>query len=128
MKIDNFSDEFFYDSTFDDYERNYIMRFLMNDIKSEFVIIPSVAYIMSHRPLDMGLKLSDVIGMYYPMKDSKGIYGHYKLIKSEYEPMMEYATLSPHGLYTIENEVPVNYRLYCVCFELKQKIDEIRVC
>lgn len=118
MTYNNFSEEFFYDKTFDDYERKYIMRFLMNDIHSNMVVLSDEVYIMRQRPLDMELRLSDVIGIYYPRKDSKGIYGKYKIFQDSFKSCIEFCTLKAHGLYKIENEMPVEYRLWCVYIDI----------
>lgn len=117
----NNDDEFFYDDSFDDYHNTYIMRFFMELITSEMVNVPDEVYIYCEMP-EEDFKLKDVIGIFYPVVNNRGICGSFKIFNPVYEKLSEYCKLKPYGSYITEFGTFVKYELEAVYIEFKPKI------
>jgi hypothetical protein len=131
IKYTSNNNEFFYDNQFEDYEKMYLFKYndyyneLYTNVKySKNIIFSSDVFITHSKPENLELSLFDVIGLFYPFKDNIGVYGKIKYITNNFITQqtfydaLEYATLDPIGIATLNGTTMVSYHLYSVYIEI----------
>jgi hypothetical protein len=128
LKYNNNNDEFFYNSSFDDYEKIYILKYSdiynLNYTYTKNIKFSNDILITHVEPENFQLSLYDIIGIFYPTKDDIGIYGTFKYIKNNFLAQetffknLEYADINPLGIATIENLVMTDFHLYGIYLKI----------
>lgn len=105
------NDEFFYDASFDDYEKYYLLKYSEADTQN--IHIHKELYILLDKPTGVDIDITKIVGTFYPKKDILGIYGNFKIFntldETSFVQLLEFCKLHPWGICRYNNRQQMDY-------------------